>query len=60
MTDKDLSEKVKNLCEALKVRLSVLKKGNIMEYGNFCNHDDNFLCKCRIDWIIERIKKEFE
>lgn len=65
MTDKELSEKVKNLCRDLKVKLKVVGHYNrpqksIMEFDNICDHDDNFLCECRLNWIVERIKKEFE
>jgi hypothetical protein len=34
--------------------------GSIMQYGSFCDHDDGWLCECRLqviaDWIKENQK----
>jgi hypothetical protein len=33
---------------------------SIMTYGTICTHDDAYLCKHRLEWLIEEIKTYFE
>ena len=51
-------KRVESLCEDLKQSLS--NPNGVMSYDEICNHDDRFLCECRINWICAQIKKAFE
>ena len=51
-------KRVELLCEDLKQSLS--NPNGVMSYDEICNHDDRFLCECRINWICAHIKKAFE
>ena len=31
-------------------------KDSIMHYEQLCNHDDGFLCECRLQYIIDWLK----
>jgi hypothetical protein len=33
---------------------------SIMVYGNLCDHDDGFLCECRLQYIIDFIETNFK
>lgn len=54
----DTTKRVELLCEDLKQSLS--NPNGVMSYDEICNHDDRFLCECRINWICAHIKKAFE
>lgn len=32
-------------------------KDSIMSYGQLCHHDSGYLCECRLQYIIEQLKK---
>lgn len=32
-------------------------KDSIMHYGQLCHHDSGYLCECRLQYIIEQLKK---
>lgn len=35
-------------------------EGSIMQYGVICDHDDDFLCEHRLQWIVEFILNRVE
>ena len=35
-------------------------KDSIMAYGKICGHDDGYMCECRINELIKRIKNHID
>jgi hypothetical protein len=53
----------KSMLRVLAKKLSVSSYGNdydsesIMEYNKLCDHDDAYLCECRLQFIIDFVKE---
>lgn len=45
-------DKIKVALSAAKTLLEEHFKGSIMESGVVCDHDDNFMCSCRLENFI--------
>ena len=57
---KDLSPHLKKLVDKLNCTTSYLEdtpKDSIMHYSQLCNHDDGFLCECRLEYILNYLNQ---